>query len=120
MQKAKSAWACSEESERLEAAVYTRVYPVCVVALVRGEWRAGALARRTPPIANLIRPWSEDLFVKRRPFCESAPPGAHFSTLDGARSQVADFKAVAGLVPICPRVHRLYRTVADLTQSRSL
>ena len=22
---------------------------VCVVALVRGEWRAGALARRTPP-----------------------------------------------------------------------
>ena len=29
--------------------MYTPECTVCVVALVRGEWRAGALARRTPP-----------------------------------------------------------------------
>ena len=40
-----------------------------------------------------------------RPFCESPPSGrrTHFSTLDGAKAQVADFSRFGA--HICPRGH---------------
>ena len=62
-----------------------------------------------PPVER--RPFCE---VKRDLFCESPPPGAHFSTLDGASGQVTDFSSFGW----CPSRH--VPTLAGLSQSRSL
>ena len=75
---------------------------------------------KTPPFFSFFF-WHILLFLRKwlieneptAPFCESPPPGAHFSTLDGAKGQVADFSTFGG--PSAPG-----STLAGLTQSRSL